>query len=68
MIVKLEVLLKLCIGWFDAGNHLELHLGPIHTILAVTKLEQLLVRVADGPVVVHHQAFHGLDQTTLDIA
>ena len=51
----------------DGGQLLELHERSVHPVLPVPQLYQVTIRVPNGPVVVHHEPFHGLDQTTLDV-
>ena len=64
----MELPLKGGVGRFDGGELLELHEGAVHAVLSVAELDEMSVGVADGSVVVNHDAFHCLHQTTLDVA
>ena len=65
--VEVEPPLEGIIRRFDGGQLLELHERSVHPVLPVPQLYQVTIRVPNGPVVVHHEPFHGLDQTTLDV-
>ncbi len=65
--VEVEPSLEGIIGRLDGAQLLKLHESSVHPVLPVPKLNQVTIRVSNGPVIVHHKTLHGLDQTTLDV-
>ena len=64
----MELPLEGGVGGLDGGQLLELHEGSVHPVLSIAELDQVTVGVADGSVVVDHDALHRLHQTTLDVS